>query len=120
MNTLSILLYLGDVVSTLEILLSASLAAVSIVMLFFAICYVENLEKKHGTEKEENFVLRGLSSCFKVLIVTVFLLVLVPNKDTIYLIAASEVGEEVIESPITQRLATKIEKYLDNVLETKE
>jgi hypothetical protein len=117
MNTLSILLYSADVVFTLNKLLWIILGVVFVITLFGTRYYFDQVNSREDTDDELKSIKKGGLISFKVILVSVFLLVFIPSKNTIYLIAASEVGEEVVESPVTQRLAIKIEKYLDNVLE---
>ncbi len=45
--------------------------------------------------------------------------VLIPSKDTMYAIAASELGEEVVKSAIGQKSIKAIEQWIDSQLEKK-
>lgn len=117
MNTLSILLYLADIFSSLTdiagVLFSVALIGLIILLVVRGVSIADSTLAEVDNKKSTlNFLV--------ITLVTGFLLVFVPSKDTMYLIAASEIGEDVIESPVTQRLATKIEMYLDNVLKIEE
>jgi hypothetical protein len=114
MNTLSILLYLADIfhslISIAAVFFSVALIGLIVLLVIRGVSIADSTLQEVDNKK----------SILVVTLVTGFLLVFVPSKDTVYLIAASEIGEDVIESPVTQRLATKIEMYLDNVLEIEE
>jgi hypothetical protein len=117
MNTLSILLYLADIfhslISIAAVFFSVALIGLIVLLVIRGVSIADStLQEVDNKKSILNFLV--------VTLVTGFLLVFVPSKDTVYLIAASEIGEDVIESPVTQRLATKIEMYLDNVLEIEE
>jgi hypothetical protein len=45
--------------------------------------------------------------------------VLIPSKDTMYAIAASELGEEVVKSAIGQKSIKALEQWIDSQLEKK-
>ena len=43
----------------------------------------------------------------------------IPSKDTIYAIAASEMGEEALKSPIATKASKALEKWLDSQIDEK-
>lgn len=106
MNTLSWFLYLAEVVGKLGSL--ASLASVVGVICFFGIafwwgCWQEN---------KENVPQPPMKPFFIIWIIAIFLSVVVPSKETVYLIAGSQAGEAVVTSETGQEILTDIQAVI--------
>ena len=126
MNTLSILLYLSEVVY--------SLAQVSIIglILFWLGYFFYTLGQKvwadgiyssddpEVVKKKKEIQLKSVmppKKYFMWTAVVVFFLVLVPNKETFYMIVASEAGETIVKTPEAQELMKDVREVLDAQIE---
>jgi hypothetical protein len=126
MNTLSVLLYVADLISKVEVLMWWSVA-ISVVILLVTVfhaseapkCYshtpVDQWEEALATHLTNKKSLVGYTR--KLITVTIILIssvILIPSKETMYLIAASEVGEDVVKSEEVR----EIKDVLLNVLQS--
>ena len=95
MNTLSWLIYAAEVVGNIRVLLGISLAVCAALGVTFVICGL--------CEEEDRLVKRG-----SIGVATAFafgcVLSFVPGSQTIYMIAASQMGEKVITAPETKEV----------------
>lgn len=67
--------------------------------------------------------IKKLQTCKKYLFLFVMLLligILMPSKEAIYLIAASEFGENVLETKTANKVFKIVDQYLDEQLQTNE
>ena len=140
MNNLSWLLYWADVLpslSTLLVFVFGLLFFGSCGVFFFYVVVSEDTDEKPPEGKEwrnctREEMLRSYSDdarvamkCWHVKYIcpTLFFLwaacFLVPSKDTFYMIAASEAGGEVIQSPEFVKIRAVINQYLDDKLAEK-
>lgn len=115
MNSLSWLLYAADVAAGI----SGSLTVIVLVALFAAafrvamgICVYNNTEDYGDIQAAKPTVLKLFAVVLAVITVGSF----VPSKETMYLIAASEIGEQVVNSDDAKRVMGKVETWLDNKL----
>lgn len=118
MNSLSWLLYFGDVVGSVNAVISILVLLTilsGIGLLMFAIIETPWCEE----QKKEHFkTVKGWASTWlKVVGVVYFVGVLFPSKQTVYMIAASELGEEVITSETGKKLVKKLNQELDKLIE---
>lgn len=118
MNQLSWLLYAADVVGGLGSL-SAFLALVSALALVLTLCVRVGIaahEADYGRTAPEN-VMKLLSKTQKwaatVFGLAALVAVLTPEKETLYAIAASEVGERVVSSPTANKAVQALNHWLD-------
>lgn len=116
MNSLSMLLYLADVLTgvsqTIIILSLASLLA-SAVIFFGSLSCTENIrDTMNGSAGNVRWIVP--LACFMLVIVN-----LVPSKTTFYMIAASEVGEDVLKTPEITKVRRLINQSLDEALAPK-
>lgn len=118
MNSLSWLLYVADVLPTISGVLSFFCALsmlASTVAYFITMAYVAEV---HGEEKEvvikANKITGRISLCS---LFALLIALLIPSKETFYLIARSEAGEHIVESPRANELMNKINKVIDIQLE---
>lgn len=115
MNSLSWLIYLASVCDELRgvSVLITILGAIATIVL--AIHWKWRIDFD-GREEEES-AKKLFTGSFKMsaiaFAVAAFIVVLVPSKDTIYAIAASEIGEEVIKSPEASKARQALNAWLD-------
>ena len=126
MNTLSFLLYLIHVVPTAATL-SLALGIVCLLLggVYKAMSYENYGKTREGRWSEEdpkkykNLYEQYTSVSKKLLttgIVCIALVILLPKEKTMYLIAASEIGEEVISMPETQEIYNDIRAVLKSYI----
>jgi hypothetical protein len=96
-NTLSWFLYLADVLPNVSklLLIFAIIGGIASLVLW----------------PPKTIALLNILFCF-----LFFLSGLIPSKDTFYAIAASELGEQVIDSPTGQRVKQAIEAWIEQQL----
>ena len=107
MNSLSWFLYFADAIASFSVML----LFVSIVLLLFLSIYAISRLVDHKD-----------SSYFKWIALPVFMLflfTLIPSKNTMYAIAASELGEEVVKSEIGKKSLKAIEQWIDSQINKK-
>ncbi len=123
MNTLSILLYVANLISKVEVLMWMSVASSFFIFIVLFIYLEDKRPSSFCTRDSEDWDVydKSKSSIYKgvyklgVFITTLVLVViLVPSKGTMYLIAASEVGEDVVKSEEVR----EIKDVLLNVLQS--
>lgn len=115
MNNLSYLLYLANTLPSLGVLL-VILSVVLFIISGFIYCHAFfDLDYK-----DENYIkfsklgAKGLKISLVMMILTCF----IPKDSNVYYaIAASEVGEEVLKSPVATKTGKAIEKWIDSQLE---
>jgi hypothetical protein len=109
MNQLSWFLYFADVVSGLGL----TLGMLSFVCLFAGLVW---LAIRVETEQARPLILpiRLLIAAFPV---GLLLANVIPGKNTMYAIAASELGEQVVTSDTGKKVASALEAWLDKQLE---
>jgi len=111
MNTLSWLLYLADVVGNVS---GVAWAIFWLLAVWAGLCgiaaviYTDNMEKEKAEQSLKNMGKKIIS-----LILPALILVITPSERTVYLIAASEMGEKVINT----EAAKKVEHYLTELIE---
>jgi len=118
MNNLSWFLYLADVVDKLGVIAWLFFAASSLLTVFVSggriIAANESAEYK-----VENTFKTATSTVVWVLpvvmAVSLSVAVLTPSKQTMYAMAASEVAEEALETPVAKKAVDALERYLDKV-----
>lgn len=121
MNNLSLLILLSDIAPSIAWAITFSSAAGVIFSSFFLL--MSTFETRWFINSEENARInkRFRKVCPPVLYICLFgffISMLVPSdKDTYYLIAASEAGEEVLASDEAKKARQVVSKYLDELLE---
>lgn len=118
MNNLSWLLYLGDIIENLKAVLDIFL----VLGFISTVCSVGVGFYLKGETYDEESVLKGkyihkkvLFVCLPLLIVFGLVTSMLPSKQTIYLIAASEMGEEAIKSTTGKKALDALNRYLDSI-----
>ncbi len=120
MNSLSWLLYAIDVIGNLRGLVSISLVLSCIVFgvgcICLAICWPDS------TTPEDKEKVATIWRCIRwlipVIIITALIGVFLPSKNTLYAIAASEVGEKVVQSETVKGLTSDATKALHQWIKT--
>jgi len=111
MNDLSLLLYFADVAErarVISLFLLIPLAGIFLIGIF-VISMEDGAKEATDFAKFFGRVIKRIKLTF---ILALVVAVISPTKTTVYLIAASEIGEDVIGSP----LADKIAAYIDRAL----
>lgn len=123
MNTLSILIYAGSVVGSIKILLVAFATLMIFGIIGMAINYANVMDDSNpryswGDEKTYQEAKNGMAKLVKITwipVVLPFVSALIPNQETIYLIAGSEVGQQVIQTQEAQEVYQSIKDILFNL-----
>lgn len=123
MNQLSWMLYIAELVGTVNLVLWAAFAAFSAVGVILVLWYLQGAEQKDYRmykKRNEEFEINEpiINKCqirmaFFVAVILLIVATVVPSKQTIYAIAASQAGEQILKTP----LASKAEKALDSWLD---
>ncbi len=126
MNNLSWLLYLADVLPSLAHVLGGAaifgsifMCALVIILILVKSDFTDSHTKAYYPEKYEKWKDREPHKLLKVLWLAIpFLIIstLIPSKETIYLIAGSEAGEYVVETPEAQEILDDIHKVIRHQL----
>lgn len=109
MNNLSLLLYAADVFSSLGVFLFAIGFLGTIAG---AILFLMSLDEDPGFD-----VVRPYRHTIFYTLTLMGVACLFPSKDTMYAIAASEMGEEVLKSGVGTRATKALEAWLDRQIE---
>lgn len=116
MNQLSWLLYLADVAGSSGwaicgvFVISALVVAITLVAAPLS-------EGEAITEENRPKWLKILKTFAASAIISFVLMTLIPAKETVYAIAASEIGEQVATSPTGQKALRAIDAWLDRQIE---
>ena len=120
MNNLSILLYLADVAGNIGWIFNM-LVAISIFSVLVTLHYklVAGGAMAEGTPSEKDWKIwrRWLISSIGLFFSASLASALTPSKETVYAIAASETGEEVLNSGVETRATKALEAWLDKQIE---
>ncbi len=126
MNNLSLFLYLADVIYQVgTFLMVVCVLCPSVYVVHRLACKIwadtsHNSYKDEVSKLAEAEILRPFITTYKPFIfafVGIFLLSLVPSKETFYLIAASEAGEMVVKTPEAQEIMSSLREILNVQLE---
>jgi hypothetical protein len=112
MNGLSWLIYLADVAGSVGFV---SGLAVVVGIIVVALCLVA-IPVSEGEVLDQDNRSKWLSilKSFSIITFVAFLFsAIVPSKETVYAIAASEMGEQVVTSPTGQKAVKALEAWLD-------
>lgn len=119
MNELSIFIYLADFVGDLEgfaistMVLGAAAAATLIRILL--VRHAEGWEDLGDVNRKRvNQFLRWVLASF---IISGLIVVVFPSRDTMYMMAASEVGEELLVTPEMVKLRAIINEQLEDIVD---
>jgi len=123
MNTLSWLLYMAGVAGVLSVL-AGLCVLLAIVAVFWSILVSdkpyewswdtdETKEFKRDTPQRKRSIRK---SAVKVFIIAGLVLMIVPSKSTVVMIAASELSEKAVETQTGQKALKSIEKFLEDYL----
>lgn len=120
MNTLSWFLYLADRLPSLSgvVILMCVLFGI-ILILVSGTNYIVNHDHREnidGKAKSSKFLEKVWFKHIPILLIPFFLALLVPTKETIYLIAGSEAGEAVVTSDEGKEILNDIHKVIKHQL----
>ncbi len=110
MNELSWFLYLADVVAALKVM--ATVVAVISAMCIFGWLLFNWIQVMH----EDEIVSPKLAH-YSIPVVIGLIAILTPSQTTIYAIAASEMGEELLKSSTTTKAQKALDAWLDRQIE---
>lgn len=123
MNSLSWLLYIGNVAGNLgSVLWIAGIILVLVAIITYMVDRVERSElvehlKYRGRDEDvKKLVDRKSYPSYAFLVVGIiawFLAALSPSSDTVYAIAASQLGEQAMKTPIAAKAGEAVEAWLD-------
>ena len=116
MNGLSWLLYFADIAEKLTGVAHFVIWAVGIVGFITAFVTV----MCYATEDfDYRIVINAIprKSLTTAILISALVIAFVPSKDTIYLIAASEMGEEAINTDAAKKVASYLDKLLSDLVE---
>lgn len=120
MNMLSIFIYLAEVVgnikTAIEVVSVLSVIASIIIITIAAMYSSENLNDEDGIEFRKN-VWGKTKKFFYGGIIALFISFFLPGQTTLYMIGASEMSEELLNSETGQKVYTILNEKLDNALE---
>lgn len=126
MNTLSILLYVADVLYTMTGVLTAALIFGWIIYAAATLAYKmwsndtwssDEPEVKVAKKKARERSIFPAKKWFWISGLVITLLTLVPSKDTFYMIVASEAGETVVNTPEAKEIMSDVREIIDIQLE---
>ena len=116
MNNLSILLYLADVAGNIGWIFNM-LFAISIFSVLVTLVVGGTMAEGTPSEKDWKIWRRWLISSIGLFFSASLASALTPSKETVYAIAASETGEEVLNSGVGTRATKALEAWLDKQIE---
>ena len=123
MNDLSWALYLADILGTLGwffaflAIVGGAAVVASVFMKFYTFSYEFEREDNNQQTRFKKFIKILAFSGIPALFVFGVLASIMPEKDTMYLIVASEAGEYVINSETGQKTVAVVNAFLDQQLE---
>lgn len=108
MNKFSMLLYAAEVCGSLSAFLTlvSALSILGVIIIGGISCGTAVDDQKPLPIRP---IVKATMCALAMLLVTVF----IPSKETVYAIAASEMGEQALKSPISQKAQRAIESWLD-------
>jgi hypothetical protein len=115
MNSLSWMIYLASVMESLDNILTfaAVMSGLSIPFAFIAKNFADDFLSKSAEDVTAAAKARALRIMPIVLVAIVILNALLPGKETIYAIAASEYGEDVLQTPEASKARAALNAWLD-------
>lgn len=123
MNTLSWLLYMAGVAGVATLLAGLVLTIAIILIIWSVLISDSPYEWMSDTQEEKEFKrtmpARKISVrkyAIKFFVVAGLVLLIIPSKSTVVMIAASELSEKAVETQTGQKALKSIEKFLDDYL----
>lgn len=112
MNTLSIIIYLASVLPSLKFVSVTFLLASLVTVLVLTLAIHDPV----FTDEKKEDLSRMRRGFFKAFLTLTLLAVILPNKETVYMIAASEMGETVITSEEGKETFNLLKENVDQYL----
>lgn len=119
MNGLSILIYLANIVGKVESVMTAIIVTACIIGgISIFVLLVSSAESKSETAKEirDNIFSFWKKYLFPVVIATTILWIVVPSERTIYMVAGSEITQELIDSETGRKVFELVDRKLDEFI----
>lgn len=110
MNSLSWLIYLADRVG-IAVAIFGLLSLVSVV--FYIIMSIQMYENWYTRNPFPKFISLG----WMIPIPLILLTIVIPSKNALYMIAASEAGETIVQSPEAKEIFNKMKTIIGNSLD---
>lgn len=120
MNNVSLWLYLIDIIPSIAATVggfSALFLIVSIFTFLIAAGHKSTVSEDHYNYDFYNYWVNFAKPNIAIFAILLFVCFLVPSKETLYLIAGSEIGETVVTSEYGQEMLDKISTAIDIQLE---
>jgi hypothetical protein len=118
MNDLSWLLYAADVLPSLKGWMNVAswcLIIPCILGWFIVTCMIMSEGLDDELRAFRNGLWNGTKTALPFLFVCLTISTIIPSRDTIYLIAASEMGEEALKTEQAQKVGDYLDSLLDNL-----
>lgn len=117
MNTVTVFIILAYIIPNIgtaaTVVSMLGLMALLAIVLMAGISFGDkDLTRRFGEEPAYPVLLKQLKWLVPMLTISWAFALVIPDKETFYLIAASELGEEVVKSPEAQELYEEVKKVL--------
>jgi hypothetical protein len=119
MNTISIFLYLADVIGKISfifVMMGLVLIACSVVWFISTAIYNENQNYSWSKGEKKPYPVKQSTKLVALAFLLFTIAGLIPSKDTMYLIAGSEIGETVVSSPEAKEILKDIRDVIGHQL----
>lgn len=130
MNQLSWLLYIGDVLGNIgpTFVILSFLSAIGVIFYVVAYCTTGDNLSNYEWDKDKTArltkdrrVAKGYATlCLSLMFVFALIATFCPSKDTVYAIAASQVGEQILKTPLANKAEKALEGWLDKQIKVDE
>ena len=111
MNALSWLIYLASVVSSIGVLTFIVVILSVLVFLSGLVVILHNTDEWDKSERDTGMSL--IKHSITAFVVGSLLLIVLPGRETVYAIAASEMGEELLNSETGSKAVKALDAWLD-------
>lgn len=119
MNNLSLLIYLADVAGDLNSFFVGT-TFISIVVFLIVLVAAIPMAEEHTSKDEWELWRKWFLGVPIVFCVSFILSALTPSQETVYAIAASEMGEELVQSETGGKAVDALNSWLDSQIEEEE
>lgn len=113
MNNLSWFVYLADISQSLTVFAIIFLVLSTIVFVIFALVYVNEYDADDRKELVERLVALKKGWTIPLILLALFVVVVVPSKQTMYTMAASEMSEEAYKSEQGQKIVQALSSWVE-------
>lgn len=113
MNTLSWMIYLADLCGNLRLALAVMCFALTVTIVISLV----NISDYHEESKERAAHARRIRMSFCVLPAVAIIAATIPSKETVYAVAASEMGEQILQTDTAGKARQALNAWLDKQIE---